>query len=587
MLLTDILYIQNSENFVMKSTHLLSVVFSLIMFTGVTAGNTAFADTDELENKLEDFCELSLEQQSYFFTDYPDMVEYDEKLSAICEIADEDEREDALDDFIFDIILTREDVEDDFNDEFDKLENELEDDISNDGTEVENDRDEIDDRDDKYDRQTDLDDRLERFCDMTDEEKRQFFADHPRIKQFSDRLTNYCDLSEDEREDKIDDFIREHVPEVRDHDKYGLDDMLERFCDVTDEDKRKFFDNYPRLEQFSERILNYCEMSGDERDDAIDKFVEEHRDEIKDKYSNSGTGNLRDHFAMYCDMTSEKRAEKMRMHTDLPDDLREKLARYCEMTEDEQDELRDSIKDRMVDFRGYMKDRMTDKHNMDYDRLCSMAASDRAAEITDSEKLDRISKWCDMTPEEREDYKKEHRDTMKDKVSDRIRMSDMSPRLKAMIMEKHDISDEKRDEIKMKYREKHGELTDERKSELKMKFKDHMKAMKIKMSDERRSEIHDRLADMKAFKAELRERASDMTDDEKQQLREKFIEKAKDMQLAWISPRTQITAGIDAAEVECREGFSLVMKASNGVPMCLRADTALKMIDRGIVVPAN
>ena len=48
-----------------------------------------------------------------------------------------------------------------------------------------------------------------------------------------------------------------------------------------------------------------------------------------------------------------------------------------------------------------------------------------------------------------------------------------------------------------------------------------------------------------------------------------------------------MTAGVDAAEVECREGFSLVMKASNGVPMCLKADTALKMIEKGIAVPAN
>jgi hypothetical protein len=29
------------------------------------------------------------------------------------------------------------------------------------------------------------------------------------------------------------------------------------------------------------------------------------------------------------------------------------------------------------------------------------------------------------------------------------------------------------------------------------------------------------------------------------------------------------------------------VKASNGVPMCLKADTALKMIERGIAVPAN
>ncbi len=62
---------------------------------------------------------------------------------------------------------------------------------------------------------------------------------------------------------------------------------------------------------------------------------------------------------------------------------------------------------------------------------------------------------------------------------------------------------------------------------------------------------------------------------------------AKDIQLAWISPRHQMHAGIDAANIECREGFSHVLKESNGVAMCLKADTALKMIDRGIAVPAN
>ncbi|MGY5149610.1 MAG: ABC transporter substrate-binding protein [Candidatus Nitrosopumilus sp. bin_68KS] len=438
----------------MKSIQLLSVVFSLIMFTGVTAGSTAFADTDDLEERIERFCEMNDSERNDFFIDYADMKEYDEKLSTICKITDEEERVDTLDEFIFDIVLTRDDVDNDFDAEFDELEEEF----KEDGIK-EDDRDETDDRDEKYSRDESLDDRLEHYCNMTDLEKRQFFADHPRLTQFSDRLENYCDLSEDDR------------------------------------------------------------------DNAIDKFVAEHKDIIRDY-------------------------------------------------------MKDKIHDKVTDK---IHEKMTDTH-MDYDRLCSMAESDRAAEITDVAKFDRISKWCNMTPEEREDYAKNH---MNDKVSERIRMSDMSPRLKAMIMDKHDISDEKREEIKMKYREKHGELTDEQKSDLKMKFKDHMKKVKIKMSDERRSAIHDRLSDMKAFKEELRERASDMTDEEKQQLREDFIQKAKDMQLAWISPRIQITAGIDAAEVECREGFSLVMKASNGVPMCLKANTALKMIDRGLVIPAN
>jgi epoxyqueuosine reductase QueG len=174
---------------------------------------------------------------------------------------------------------------------------------------------------------------------------------------------------------------------------------------------------------------------------------------------------------------------------------------------------------------------------------------------------------------------------MKDKKH--MKYSEKSDRLKAMIMDKHDISDERADEIRMKFEAKFGEDSDKKRSEIKMKYKDHMLKMKFKMSDERKSDVHERLAEMKAYKAELREKSSELSDEEKQQLREEFIEKAKDMQLAWISPRTQITAGVDPAEVECREGFSLVMKASNGVAMCLKADSALKMIDRGIVVPAN
>jgi len=122
---TDILYIQKQKSFAMKGKQLLSIVFSVIMFIGVTAGSMAFAETDE----------------------------YD----------------DSYDDDSYDI------------------------DYVKDG------------------RHYDLDDRLEYFCEMTDEEKRQFFEDHPRLEQFSDRLANYCDLSEDEREDAIDDFIREHV----------------------------------------------------------------------------------------------------------------------------------------------------------------------------------------------------------------------------------------------------------------------------------------------------------------------------------------------------------------------------------------
>lgn len=481
----------------MKSRQLLSVVFSLIMFTGVTAGSTAFAESDDVIEDFEDCVEAG----------YPVMESYPEKC------------------------------------------------MTKDGKVFTNTEDDYDD-DDRYENDFDLDELLDDYCELNDEEKRQLIADHPRLAPFTERLANYCEMSDDEQ-DTIDELIKEHGDEIRselrdyskDHNmdyKKDMREHLEEYCEMSDEDKKAFVEEHDKAKDHVEKMNRYCSLDENGRTD----FIEEHRDEYK------------------ADM-------KEKMH------------------------------DKMSDKK---HDKMTDKNHMDYAKLCEMTESERALEITDVAKLDRLSDWCEMTPVEQEDYKKEHHgdkkhdmkmDNMsdvaidrmsnvaKDKHHEKVKMSDKSNRLKAMIMDKHDISDERHDEIKMKYKEKHGEMTDKKKSELKMKYNHHMKTMKHTMSDERKSDVHDRVAEMKAYKAELREKSPNMTDEEKQQLREEFIEKAKDLQLAWITPRTQMTAGIDAAEVECREGYSLVMKASNGVAMCLKADTALKMIDRGIVVPAN
>lgn len=406
----------------MKSGQLLSILFSLIMLTGVTAGSTVLADSEDLDKTAE---EITSESR---------------------------------------------DVEDNSGTE-DKTEDKLDGNID------------------------DLDDRLEKFCEMNDEDKRQLFADHPRLKDFVDRLTKYCQMSEDERENAIDELIKDHFPEelerqqLRAHsDESNMNPekdmrvMLDKYCTLSDEDKKMFVDEHDKTEDHVEKMNQYCALT-----DEIDRmdFIKEHRDE----------------------------------------------------------------------YVAHMKGQMMDKIH-DFDEMSDMAET-------------RMS------------------DVAKDKLREnKVKMSEKSDRLKAMIIDKRDISDEKQDEIRTKYIEKHGDLN-KKKSELKMKFNEHMKEMRIKISDERKASIHDRLAEMKAFKAELRERTSDMTDEEKQQLREDFIEKAKDIQLAWISPRTQITAGVDAGEVECREGYNLVIKMSNGLPMCLKTDTALKMIDRGITVPAN
>ena len=502
----------------MKSRQLLSVVFSLIMFTGITAGSaTAFAESDDLDDILEDFCDMTIQERADIVSDY-ELDEYADKLAIICDMEDES------------------------------------------------------------------DDVIEDFEDCVE-------AGYPVMESFPERCMTDDDQVFTNTEDDDDD-IDETDDDRYETDDYDLDDLLDEYCEMTDVEQRQLLAEHPRLASFTDRLANYCNLPEDEQD-AIDELIEEHGDKIRyqlreyeDEYHMNQNMDMREHLTQYCEMSDvDKKA--FIAENDKAEDHVDKMNRYCELDEDDKMAFIEEHKD---EYKDHMNEKMMDnkKHHMDYDRLCNMAEPNRAAEINDAEKLERISKWCNMTSEERDDYKKEHHDAMDEKKHEmKMKLSDKSDRIKAMIMDKRDISDERREEIKMKYIEKHGDLTDERKSELKMKFEDHMKTMKHKISDERKSDIHDRLAEMKAFKAELREKSSELTDKEKQQLREEFIEKAKDMQLAWISPRTQMTVGVDATEVQCREGFSLVMKASNGVAMCLKADTALKMIDRGIAIPAN
>ena len=348
--------------------------------------------------------------------------------------------------------------------------------------------------------------KLERYCEMSDEDKRDYLAENDKTEEHAEKMDRYCTLGDSDRAD----FVAEHRDEYKAHmtEKYQnkMTDMrkhMDEFCELSDEEKDRHIAEHEPTQEHIDRVMKYCSLD----DEGRDAFVDEHRDEIKAHM-------------------------KEKYHDKTHDKMHDKMSCPCHSGDD-----------------GTMQCSMMDEHS---DMQCSM--------------MDR------------------KHDMEMNKMHDK--MSDKSKRLQAMIMTKYDISDEQSDEIKMKYQEKYGDLSDEHKSELKMKFMKHMKFMEHDMTDERKAEIHDRVSEMRDFKAELRDRASELTDEEKQQLREEFIEKAKDLQLAWITPRTQIAAGIDAAEVECREGFTLVMKSSNGVPICLKADTALKMIDMGIVVPA-
>jgi len=71
----------------------------------------------DLEDQLENFCNLTSEEQFDFFSKNPDVLDFDEELVTICEIDDETEREDALYDSI-DVLISelRDDVEENVED---------------------------------------------------------------------------------------------------------------------------------------------------------------------------------------------------------------------------------------------------------------------------------------------------------------------------------------------------------------------------------------------------------------------------------------------------------------------------------------
>jgi hypothetical protein len=217
--------------------------------------------------------------------------------------------------------------------------------------------------------------------------------------------------------------------------------------------------------------------------------------------------------------------------------IREKMDRYCEMSEEDKAALTEKYP-------------MASDHQEKMTEYCMLEDEDRDAfivEFMDSIK-DKMSEYKDSMKDKMSDYKdpmkermSDHRDTMKDQISDH----------------KDSMTSEK------KYRTilRASNLTDEQKVDIRA--------------------MHSELRD---FKHSLRDKS--ISDLDKQEIRDQFMEKAKEFAMTWISPRHQVAAGIDAQLVECREGFELVMKTSNASPMCVKDTTAEKLIERGIAIYA-
>jgi len=358
-------------------------------------------------------------------------------------------------------------------------------------------------------------------------------VDSIEVKEIEDDETNVDEIKDDEIEDDRDEYKEKHMDE-----RHDLKEKLARYCEMSEEEREEFLARHEDLRRHHDRLAKYCNMSDEERED----FRHDLKVEYKDRYMDA-------------------------KHMDAKHDFRAKLARYCEMLEDEREEFRAE------------HDKMTD------------------------EMRDRVSKYCAMTDEERNEYRDTHRGVMMDfkdrsgVTLDRLMKSDHdATRLDAAGVVRHpDISDERKQALIAKFKEHHSDLTDEQRKELhdkiRDKYTDHFK-MKFKakhdsLSDQQKDDLLARIAEMRAYKAELRDRYQDMTDDEREQFKTNFREKAHDKRLAWISPHKQMIAGLDVSEIECREGLDSVIKNSNGRAMCLRPSTAERMIERGLALPAE
>ena len=62
---------------------------------------------------------------------------------------------------------------------------------------------------------------------------------------------------------------------------------------------------------------------------------------------------------------------------------------------------------------------------------------------------------------------------------------------------------------------------------------------------------------------------------------EKKGNNASAMVLSKMSSKAQIKQGVDSADVQCRQGFELVMKNSNGSTACINSHSVEKLIQRG------
>ena len=221
---------------------------------------------------------------------------------------------------------------------------------------------------------------------------------------------------------------------------------------------------------------------------------------------------------------------------------------------------------------------------------------------TDKEKKEQRSDEAKQQRIETQDKKPQQTQTPKDKKEQRVESSkdkkETSVDKKEISKDKREISKDKKEQRRANFEEKKAhymEKFSKFSAEKKQKMQDRLDAM-IEKRDisnqniikERHSSltIQERQAEIDKIREERkleREAQVNMTMEEKQASLAKLKEKMQERRALYASPSEQMSLGLAPHDVICAEDREKVIRVSNGMPTCLVYDTAVLLIDRGLV----
>ena len=172
------------------------------------------------------------------------------------------------------------------------------------------DKDEVHDYDDK------LEDKLDRWCEMTDDEKQKVIAEHDKSPEKVAELDRYCTLDDAER----DAYVDEHEDEYR---KYDKRQMMDSYCDMTYEEKRAFVAEHDKTAEHVKQMTKYCTLGEDDRM----KFIkDQYKDHMKDSMRTAD--EMQEKLEEYCDMTDANRTAYIAEHEKTAEKA-DKMNSYC------------------------------------------------------------------------------------------------------------------------------------------------------------------------------------------------------------------------------------------------------------------